>query len=124
MRIPQPGISEVVPPRTVQRILYGKGGEVDDMYTRCIEVWEHEVYEVWSFNKDGICEVHLYDQVQTRKDFFRETFHTHFLNARRFQITFLGRISVNSSFAKWSRDINPLESSVDGYAAQESNLES
>ena len=39
--------------------------------------------------------VHPYAWVQISDDFIRETFHTHFFNAREVIITFLGRISVN-----------------------------
>ena len=81
MRISQPGISEVVPLRTVQRLSSGRGGKVDVMYTRCIESWEPEVFETWDFAEDRIHEVHPYARVQISDDFVRETFYTQFLNA-------------------------------------------
>ena len=52
------------------------------MYTRCIKGWEPEVFELWAFTEDGISEVHLYAWVQISDNFIRETFYTHFFNAR------------------------------------------
>ena len=81
MRIPQPVISEVVPPRPVQRLRSGRGGEVGVMYTRCIEGQEPKVFELWAFDEDGICEVHPYDRVQISDHFsgrlFTPTFSMH-----------------------------------------------
>ena len=58
MRTPQPVCYEVVPPRTVQRLISGRGGEVDVWFTRCIGGWEPEIYEIWTLARDGIREVH------------------------------------------------------------------
>ena len=77
-----------------------EGGEVDVMYTRCIESQEPEVFEPWDFAEDGIREVHPYARVQIIDDFIGETFYTHFFNAREVRIPFLGRRSVNVS-VKW-----------------------
>ena len=49
------------------------------------------------FAEDGIREVHLYSRVQISNNFVKETFYTHFFNAREIQIPFLGRRSVNVS---------------------------
>ena len=80
--IPQPGIPEVVPPRPVQILRSGRGGEVDVMYTCCIEGQEPEVFELWDFSEDGICQVHPYARVPNSDNFVRENFYSHFFNAR------------------------------------------
>ena len=46
MRTPQPVCFEVFPPRTVQIIISGRGGEGNVWFTRCIEVWETKIYEL------------------------------------------------------------------------------
>ena len=56
-----------------------------------------ECYELWALNKDGVYEVHPYARVRLFSKFREDTFHTHFFNARRFQIPFLGRRAVNES---------------------------
>ena len=96
--IPQPVLFEVVHPLTVQRLSFGRAGEVDVWFTRCIEVWEPDIYELWALAGDRMREVHSYARVQISNDFIGETFHTHFFNAREVQIPFLGRRSVNRSF--------------------------
>ena len=95
MRIPQPVITEVVPPCPVQALYSGRGGKIDVMYTHCIEGREPEVFGLWNFSKEGIREVHPYAQVQIRANFVGETFYSHFFNAKEIQIPFLGHISVN-----------------------------
>ena len=97
MRIPQPGIPEVVPPHPVQDLCSGRGGEIDVMYIRCIEGREPEVFELWAFAEDGIRKIHLYARVQISDDFVGETFYSHFLNAREIRIPFLVRRAVNGS---------------------------
>ena len=100
MRIPQPVCSEVVPPRNVQTFRSGRGGEVDVIFTRCVEGQEPEIFELWAFAEDGICEVHPYSRVQISNNFIGENFHNHFFNAQEVQevqIPFLGRRSVNGN---------------------------
>ena len=97
MRILQPSCFEVVPPLTIQRLSYFRGGEGDVWFTRCIEGREPEIYGLWTFADDGIHEVHLYVWVKISDKFIGETFHTHFSNAWEVQIPFLGRRSVNGS---------------------------
>ena len=93
----EPVVFEVFPPRTVQRLSSGRGGDGDVWFTRCIEVQEPEIYELWNFADDRICEVHPFARVQISDDFTRGTFHTHFFNARAVRIPFLVRRSVNGS---------------------------
>ena len=78
MRIPQTVCFEVVPPRTVQRLSSGRGGEGDVWFNRCIKGQEPRIYELWTFADDGICKVHPYARVQISDDFIGETFHTTF----------------------------------------------
>ena len=56
-----------------------------------------ECYELWALDKDGVGEVHPYARVRLLSKFREDNFHTHFFNARRFQIPFLGRRAVNKS---------------------------
>ena len=97
MLTPQPGIPEVVPPRPVQSLCSGRGGEIDIAYIRCIKGWDPEAFELWDFSEDGICEVHLYAWFQISDDFVGETFNSNFLNVQEIRIPFLGCISVNGS---------------------------
>ena len=97
MRIPPPVYSEDFPPRTIQRFISGRGGEVDVLFNRCIKGQEPEVFELRAFAEDGIREVHPYARFQISNDFIRETFHTHFFNALEVRIPFLGPRSVNGS---------------------------
>ena len=97
MRITQPGIPEVVPPRPVQALHYVRGGEIEVAYICCIEGREPKTFEILDFAEDGIHEVHPYAQVQISEHCFGENFYSHFFNAREIQIPFLDRISVNGS---------------------------
>ena len=97
MRLPQPFLFKVVPPRSVQRHSSGIGGKFNVLFYRFIEGWEPEIYEFWSFDEDVIREVHPYAQVQISNDFIWETFHTRFFNTREVRLPFLGRRSVNGS---------------------------
>ena len=56
-----------------------------------------EAFEIWALAEDGVREVHLYAIFRLLSEFREDTFHTHFFNLRRFQITFLGRRDVNKS---------------------------
>ena len=56
-----------------------------------------EAYELWALTEDGVREVHLYSGFILLSDFREDTFHTHFFNARRFQIPFLVCRAVNKS---------------------------
>ena len=67
------------------------------MYTRCIEGQEPEVFELWAFAEDGICEIHPYARFQISKDFVEETFYSHFFKAQKIRIPFLSHRSVNGS---------------------------
>ena len=79
MCIPQPVCFEVVPTRTGQIFISGRGGEGNVWFNCCIEGQEPEIYELWTFS-DGICKVHPYARVKISNDFIGETFHTHFFN--------------------------------------------
>ena len=93
----EPVSVQVFPLCTVQRLRSGRGGKVGDWFIRCIEGQEPEIYELRNFAEDGTREVHLFAWVQISDDFTRETFHTHYFNAKAFQIPFLGRRSINGS---------------------------
>ena len=93
----QPVCFELVPMHTVQRLISGRGEKGYVWFTRCIEGQEPDIYELWNFADDGICEVHPYARVQISDNFIRETFHTHFFNAREFRIPFLVCRYVNGS---------------------------
>ena len=97
MRIPQPVTPFHDPPQPVQALRSGRGGKIDIPYIRCLDGWVPEAYELWDLTEDGVFEVHPSARVRLL-DYFREdTFHTHFFNARRFQIPFLGRRALNES---------------------------
>ena len=93
----EPVVFEMFPPRTVKRIISGRGGEGNVWFTHCIEGQEPDIYELWTFADDIISEVHPFSRVQISYNFTGENFHTHFFNARSVRIPFLGRISVNGS---------------------------
>ena len=93
----KPVVFEVFPPRTVQRLSSGRGGEGNVWYTRCIEGWEPKIYELWTFAEGVSGEAYMFAQVQISNDFSGETFHTHFSNEKSVRIPFLGRRSVNGS---------------------------
>ena len=56
-----------------------------------------EAFELLALADDGVCKVQPYPRVKLRSEFREDTFQTFFFNARRFQITFLFRRSVNGS---------------------------
>ena len=56
-----------------------------------------KTYELWALVEDGVREVHPSARVRLLGDFREDNFHTHFFNAQRFQIPFLGHRSVNMS---------------------------
>ena len=97
MRIPQPEWTDVILPRTAQAIRSGRGVEIEIAYIRCIDGREPEAFELWDFSEDGIHEVHPFARVQIKDDLTKDTFYTHFFNARQIQIPFLGRRSANRS---------------------------
>ena len=97
MRLLQPIIPFRAPPQPVQVLCSGRGGEIDVPYIRCLDGRVPEAYELWALSEDGVYEVHLYARVELLSDFREDNFHTHFFNARRFQIPFLGRRAVNES---------------------------
>ena len=117
----QPVFFEVVPTRTVQILSSDGGGEGDVWFTRCIEGRKPKIYELWTFADDGIREVHPYARVQISDDFIGETFHTHFFNARSFQITFLCRRSVNGS-VQWLNFPQPFGETGIATAAWTENI--
>ena len=88
----EPVVFEVLSPRTVQRLSSGIGGEGDVWFTRCIKGQEPNIYELWTFSEDGICEVHPFFRVQISDDFTRETFRAHFSMQEKFE------------FLSWSAD--------------------
>ena len=91
MRIPQPGIPEVFPPRSVRYLCSGGGGGIDVAYIRCIKSREPEVFELWDFTEELVREIHPYAWIQISNDFVRENFYSHFFNAQEIRIPFLGR---------------------------------
>ena len=97
MRIPQPVIIFVVPPHPAQDLRSGRGGKINVPYIRCLDGRVLEAYELWALTEDGVGNVHPSARFRLLDDFREDTFHTHFFNARRFQIPFLGRRSVNMS---------------------------
>ena len=70
----QPVCFEVVPPRTVQCLRSGRGGEENVWYTHCIEGQETDICELWNFADDGIFEVHPYARVQISDNFIGRLF--------------------------------------------------
>ena len=56
-----------------------------------------KAYELWALDEDGVREVHPYARFILLSKFREDIFHTHFFNARLFQIPFLGRRAVNES---------------------------
>ena len=97
MRVPQPIIPFCAPPQPVQVIFSGRGGKIDVPYIRCIEGQVPETYELLDLDEDGVCEVDPYARVRLLSKFREDNFHTHFFNARRFQIPFLVHRSVNEN---------------------------
>ena len=97
MRIPQHVIPFCVPPQPAQPLCSGRGGKTDVPYICCLDSQVPEAYELWALAEDGVCEVNPSTRVRLLDDFREDNFHTHFFNARRFQIPFLGRRSVNMS---------------------------
>ena len=97
MRIPQPVTPFRVSPQPVQSLRSGRGDEINVPYIRCLDGRMPEAYEIWALAEDRVCEVHLSASVRILDDFREDTFHTHFFNARRFQITFLDSRYMNMS---------------------------
>ena len=97
MRVPQPIITFRVSPQPVQVLCYGRGGEINVPYIRCLDGQVTETYEIWALTEDGVCEVHQYTRVRLLSELRKYSFHTHFFNARKFQIPFLGRRATNKS---------------------------
>ena len=56
-----------------------------------------EAFEVWDLPEERVFKVHPYARVKLRSEFRKDTFQTFFLNARRYQIPFLGCRALNSS---------------------------
>ena len=97
MHITQPVIPFHVPLQPVQYFCSGRGGQINVPYIRCLDGRVTEANELWDLSEDGVREFHLYARVELLDDFREDNFHTHFFNARQFQIPFLGRRSVNMS---------------------------
>ena len=93
MRIPQPSISEVVPPHPVHALRSGRGGEFEAAYIRCINGREPRDFELLDFTGDGICEVHPYARVQISNNFVGRLF------------TPLFSINEKSEFLSWVADL-------------------
>ena len=97
MRIPQNVIPFRVLPQPVQALLSGRGGKIDVPYICCLDGRVPEAYELWDFAQDGFREFHPSARVRILYDLREDTFHTHFFNARRFQIPFMGSRSTKTS---------------------------
>ena len=80
-----------------------------------------EIYELWTFDDDEICEVHPYARVKISDDFIGEIFYTHFFNAREVRIPFLGRISINGS-VQWFNVPRPFGETGIATAAWPKNI--
>ena len=78
MRIPHPEWTDVILPRTAQAIRFGRGGEIEIAYIRCIDGREPEAFELWALYEDGFREVHPFSRVQIRDNFTKDTFYTQF----------------------------------------------
>ena len=52
-------------------------------YIVCLHVRVPEIYELWSLNKQGVCEIHPFAQILLLDDFREDTFQTTFFNSRR-----------------------------------------
>ena len=97
MRIPQPIIPVRAPPQPVTVLWSGSADVLEVAYIHCLSGRVPKAYELWALVEDGVREFHPCARVKLLDDFREDTFHTHFFNARRFQIPFLGRRSVNMS---------------------------
>ena len=97
MCVPQSIVPLRAPPQPIQVLRSGRGGEIDVPYIHCLDDRVPKTYEFWALAEDRVCEVHPYARVELLSNFREDTFHTHFFNARRFQIPFLGRTAVNMS---------------------------
>ena len=95
--VPHPIVPFRAPPQPVQVLRSGRGGEINVPYIRCLSGWVPVDYELWALAEDGVCEVHPYTRVELLSNFREDTSHTHFFNARQFQIPFLGCRAVNES---------------------------
>ena len=74
----EPVAVQVLTLRTVQRLHSGRGDKGNVWCIHCIEEWKPKIYELCTFDEEGICEVHPFPRVQISDDFTKETFHTHF----------------------------------------------
>ena len=55
-------------------------------FTCCVEWWELEIYELWTFAEDVNCEVHPFVWIQISDDFTGETFYTNFLMQKHVEL--------------------------------------
>ena len=97
MCIPQLIIPVRAHPQPVTFICSGSADVIEVPYIRCLNGRVPEAFELWALAEDGVRKVHLYARVKLRSEFREDTFQTFFLNARRFQIPFLGRRVLNAS---------------------------
>ena len=97
MRIPQRIIPFCAHQKPVTVLHSGIADVIEVPYIRCINGRLPECFELWALAEDGFCEVRLYARVRLLSEFWGDTLHTHFLNARRLQINFLGCRAVNDS---------------------------
>ena len=97
MRIPQPTIPVRAPSQPVTVLWYDSADVIEVTYIRCLHGRVTDAFEVWALAEDGVHEVHPYARVKLLSEFMKDTFHTHFFNAQRFQIPFLGRRALNMS---------------------------
>ena len=97
MRIPQTIIPVRAPSQPVTVLWSGRADALEVQYIRCLNGRLPEAFEVWALAEDGVRKVHPYARVKLLSKFRKYTFHTHFFNARRFQIPLLGRRALNMS---------------------------
>ena len=85
------------PPQPVTVIRSGSADALEAPYIRCLDGRVPKVFEVWDITEDVVRDVHPYARVKFLSEFSKDTFHTHFFNARRLYIPFLGCRALNMS---------------------------
>ena len=85
------------PPQPVTVLWSGSADVIEVPYIRCLYGRVPEDFESWSLADNGVREVHLYARVKLHSKFSEDNFQTLLLNARRFQIPFLGCRALKAS---------------------------
>ena len=75
----------------------GKGREDRIEFVHCVEGWEPQIHELWSFAKDGITrEVHPFTGVNVG-DLSGDCFQTHYMTEEARRVTIFFQKSINAS---------------------------